>query len=56
MHENIVKSHFRLKSTKVAKKGKGRPKEKNYKEVEYEELKADITRKLNLIIKFNDVR
>ena len=55
-HENIVESPVRPKGTKAAKKGKGKAKGKKNMEDEYEELKADTTRKLNLIEKFNDIR
>ena len=55
-NENIVESPVRPKGTKAAKKGKGKAKTRKDMQDEYEELKADNIRKLNLIDKFNHVR
>ena len=55
-HEDIAESPIRPKGTKAAKKGKGKARAKKNMEDEYEKLKADTTRKLNLIEKFNDIR
>ncbi|KAL1823654.1 hypothetical protein ACET3Z_010432 [Daucus carota] len=55
-HENVAESPVRPKGRNAAKNRNGKGKSKTKKDEEYEKLKADTDRRLNLIEKFNDVR